>query len=69
MLSTIFGTSVRYTEAASADKESPPADPLIERAKLYIHQNGYGDISMLKLAAELGISPVQLSRRFRRAWE
>ncbi len=52
------------TEAASADKESPPVDPLIERARLYIHQYGYGDISMLKLAAELGISPVQLSRRF-----
>ncbi|CAM4140987.1 AraC family transcriptional regulator [Paenibacillus alkaliterrae] len=54
----------RHSEAAPADEENRPADPLIERAKLYIHQHGYGEMSMLKLAAELGISPVQFSRRF-----
>ena len=45
-------------------RSNEPTDPLIEQAKLYIHQYGFGDMSMLDLAAELGISPVQLSRRF-----
>lgn len=52
------------TEAPSSDKVIPPKDPLIEQAKLFIEQNGFGELSMLELAAELGISPVQLSRRF-----
>ncbi|MFC5650162.1 helix-turn-helix domain-containing protein [Paenibacillus solisilvae] len=54
----------QQTEAAATDIEAQPADPLMERAKLYIQQNGCGEISMLKLANDLGISPVQLSRRF-----
>ena len=52
----------QHTKAPAGDKEIQ--DPLIEQAKLYIHQNGFGDMSMLKLASELGISPVQLTRRF-----
>lgn len=47
------------------DKE--PADPLMEQARLYIQQNAYKDMSMLLLADELGISPVQLTRRFTRS--
>lgn len=44
--------------------EVQPSDPLIDQAKLYIEQNGFADVSMLRLADELGISPVQLTRRF-----
>ncbi|MDQ0112650.1 AraC family transcriptional regulator [Paenibacillus harenae] len=47
--------------------ELQPSDPLIEQAKLYIQRNGFGDMSMLRLADELGISPVQLTRRFTRS--
>ena len=47
------------------DKE--PADPLMEQARLYIQQNAYKDMSMMVLADELGISPVQLTRRFTRS--
>lgn len=57
----------RQTETAPVNQEMKPSDPLIEQAKIFIQQNRYEDISMHNLAAELGISPVQLSRRFQRS--
>ena len=57
----------RQTETAPVNQEMKPVDPLIEQAKSFIQQNSYEDISMHNLAAELGISPVQLSRRFQRS--
>lgn len=57
----------RQTESSPVNQEAELADPLIEQAKAFIHQNRYQDISMHNLAAELGISPVQLSRRFQRS--
>lgn len=55
------------TETAPVNREVRPIDPLIEQAKTFIHQNRYEEISMHNLAAELGISPVQLSRRFQKS--
>ena len=57
----------RQTEAFPVNPEIGIADPLIEKAKSYIYQNHYQDISMHNLADELGISPVQFSRRFQRS--
>jgi AraC family transcriptional regulator len=57
----------RQTESDPVNQEAGLADPLIEQAKAFIHQNRYQDMSMHNLAAELGISPVQLSRRFQRS--
>lgn len=57
----------QQSEAPASDKSMQQLDPLIEQAKLYMQLNGFGDMSMLKLAAELGISPVQLSRRFNKS--
>ncbi|MNE61966.1 Xylose operon regulatory protein [compost metagenome] len=39
-------------------------DPLVEQAVHVLQQYGYGELSIVRLASELGISPVQLSRRF-----
>lgn len=57
----------QQSEVPIRDQDNEPTDPLIEQAKLYIQQYGFGDMSLLNLASELGISPVQLSRRFSRS--
>ncbi|KRE49558.1 helix-turn-helix domain-containing protein [Paenibacillus sp. Soil522] len=57
----------RQTATAPVNQEMKLTDPLIEQAKIFIQQNCYEDFSMHNLAAELGISPVQLSRRFQRS--
>ena len=49
------------------DEDKEPVDPLMEQARLYIKQNAYRAMSMLVLADELSISPVQLTRRFTRS--
>jgi AraC family transcriptional regulator len=60
-LNDIWRFCQRMEDSASVKER---VDPLIEQAKLYIRQHGFEEISMLELASELGISPVQLSRRF-----
>ncbi|CAM4447710.1 YesN/AraC family two-component response regulator [Paenibacillus endophyticus] len=49
------------------NQDTALTDSLIEQAKAIIHQHCFQDFSMHHLAVELGISPVQLSRRFQRS--
>ncbi|WP_138752248.1 helix-turn-helix domain-containing protein [Paenibacillus sinopodophylli] len=57
----------QFCRQTPANQVDELADPLIEQAKAYIHQNRDQDISMHNLAAEIGLSPVQFSRRFQRS--
>lgn len=57
----------REVELHSDNQDSALTDPLIEQAQAFIHQHCFEDLSMHHLADELGISPVQLSRRFQRS--
>jgi AraC-like DNA-binding protein len=43
-------------------------DPLMQQAAGYIHRHLFGEISMRHIAAQLGIKPSELSRRFRLAY-
>ncbi|TMV46434.1 helix-turn-helix transcriptional regulator [Paenibacillus mesophilus] len=43
-------------------------DPLMERAELLIRERAHVPFSMKELAGELGLSPVQLTRRFTSAY-
>lgn len=43
-------------------------DILMEKARKYLTDHAYGSLSMLHLAESLGLTPVQFTRRFRRAF-
>lgn len=66
-LNDIWLFCLQSIAAGSVNEDMQPADPLMEQAQLYIRQNAFEDMSMLVLADELGISPVQLTRRFTRS--
>ncbi|MBB6670006.1 AraC family transcriptional regulator [Cohnella nanjingensis] len=48
--------------------ESDRPDPDMQRARQWLRERAYGPLAMSELAADLGISPVQLTRRFRAAY-
>lgn len=51
-------------------KDNPPTemDALMEKARKYIMEHAYASLSMLDLAVSLGLTPVQFTRKFRRAF-
>ncbi|MGO4544063.1 helix-turn-helix domain-containing protein [Paenibacillus sp. 2TAB23] len=57
----------RQVESHNDNRDTALTDSLIEQAQTFIHQHCFQDFSMHNLADELGISPVQLSRRFQRS--
>jgi transcriptional regulator GlxA family with amidase domain len=54
-------------EQASQQIASVPDDPAIQAAVRYIQQHGNEEISLQFLAAHIGFSPSQLTRKFRQA--
>jgi len=55
-------------EAADAKPQADPPGPDMQKARRWLMAHAYGPIAMRKLADELDITPVQLTRRFRAAY-
>ncbi|MBP1963523.1 AraC family transcriptional regulator [Paenibacillus aceris] len=55
-------------ERERKDEFTSESDDLMEKARQYLTDHAYGSLSMLDLAESLGLTPVQLTRRFRRAF-
>ncbi|MFD1954965.1 helix-turn-helix domain-containing protein [Paenibacillus thailandensis] len=69
LLSDIWLTLWTDEEAAAGGQETTEdADELMAEASAYIRRHAFGEMSMKRLADELGLSQVQLTRRYRRAY-
>jgi len=63
---TAIATHVVTDLVLMLSRTSPPKDPVVDSALTYLNEHYVSpDVSLTELAAALGISPSQLSRRFR----